>query len=594
MNETPQGIFPKRLRQSWHEPRRFFFWLSLFSLFVLIVTVLATGTAGNVPPLLPWIALAAILGFLLGVPAFVLSWIPPLRPFFAWLLRHKLLDLASIATLVALFYAVENWRGRSAWNDFRREQEALGIRFDLEGIVRPAVPAAENMFEAEPWTDFHFTKTDVGVVYQNTNLQNEVWFDCSGPNSTAAPMPTDVFAARRINLAEWQQFYRSTNNVFPGGDSVTNYFPVPATPQTPAQTVLFALRKFEPRLTQIRLAAQRPHARFWINFEDGAGALLPHLAKMKGIAQYTRLRAIALLAEGQTDAALHDLHLAMRINGALQDEPTLISQLVRIAIAHINLSVIWEGLADHRWSEAQLATLEHELAQMDFLADYHTGMKGERYLGTWAMDYLRRTGDLDIFNEPSDAANHGDFGGQMEQAVGRLLFGLAPTGWFDQNKLSLAQKHATLIRPLVDQEKQIVSPAESRRTATALQTMRPTPYDLFSAALIPAINKSAQKFADAQTYANLARIAVALERHRLASGGYPESLAALVPKFIAQLPHDIINSQPLKYRHTADGSFILYSVGWNETDDGGTVVMNKSGQSVEHTKGDWAWRYPVR
>lgn len=578
------------MHQSWHEPRRFFFWLSLVSLFVLALTVLATGPVGNVPAFFPWIALAAILGFVLGIPAFVLAWIPPLRPFFARLLRHKLLVAAGLVTLLALFYAVENWRGRSAWNDFRREQEALGIRFDLESLGPPPVPAAENMFEAGPWTDLHFTKTPSGVVYQNTNIQNEVWFDCSGPNDP--PKSTDVFTARRINLVAWQQFYRGTNNVFPAGHSGTNYFPITATPQTPAQDVLLALSRFEPRLAQIRAAAQRPHARFWINFEDGAGALLPHLAKMKGIVQYMRLRAVALLAEGRTDAALTDLQLAMHINDAVRDEPTLISQLVRIAIAHLNLSVIWEGLAVHRWSETQLATLERDLAPVDFLAGYHTGMKGERYLGIWAMDYLRRTGDLDIFSEPADAANYGDFAGQMEQAAGRLLFGLAPTGWFEQNKFSLSQKHATLIRPLVDQEKQMVSPAASRRTATALQTMRRTPYDLFSAALIPAISQSAQKFATAQTYVNLARIAIALERHRLASGGYPENLAALTPKFLAQLPHDIINGQPLQYRRTDDDSFILYSIGWNETDDGGTVVMNKSGQFAEQTRGDWVWRYP--
>lgn len=44
---------------------------------------------------------------------------------------------------------------------------------------------------------------------------------------------------------------------------------------------------------------------------------------------------------------------------------------------------------------------------------------------------------------------------------------------------------------------------------------------------------------------------------------------ALAPQFIIKLPHDVINGQPLKYRRTDDGSFILYSMGWNEKDDGG-------------------------
>jgi subtilase family serine protease len=56
------------------------------------------------------------------------------------------------------------------------------------------------------------------------------------------------------------------------------------------------------------------------------------------------------------------------------------------------------------------------------------------------------------------------------------------------------------------------------------------------------------------------------------------------------LPHDIINGQPLHYRRTADGQFVLYSIGWNETDDGGVVVLNKgSSSTVDINRGDWVW-----
>jgi hypothetical protein len=35
---------------------------------------------------------------------------------------------------------------------------------------------------------------------------------------------------------------------------------------------------------------------------------------------------------------------------------------------------------------------------------------------------------------------------------------------------------------------------------------------------------------------------------------------------------------------------VLYSVGWNEIDDGGVVATNQSGQGVEPEHGDWVWR----
>jgi hypothetical protein len=127
----------------------------------------------------------------------------------------------------------------------------------------------------------------------------------------------------------------------------------------------------------------------------------------------------------------------------------------------------------------------------------------------------------------------------------------------------------------------------------AAEAFRPTPYNLFAGLLVPALDKVASKAALAQTYVNLARIAVALERHRLATGQFPDRLELLTPRFLAQIPHDVINGEPLKYNRTADGQFVLYSIGWNETDDGGTVGLNKGGNFAWNT-GDWVWRYPAK
>ncbi len=111
--------------------------------------------------------------------------------------------------------------------------------------------------------------------------------------------------------------------------------------------------------------------------------------------------------------------------------------------------------------------------------------------------------------------------------------------------------------------------------------------------LLPALGSATRKFAFGQAAVDLAQVAVALERYRLAHGEYPESLDVLATQFIAKLPHDIINGQPLHYRRTSDGQFVLYSVGWNETDDGGVVGLTKS-DTVDNRKGDWVWRYPAK
>jgi hypothetical protein len=118
---------------------------------------------------------------------------------------------------------------------------------------------------------------------------------------------------------------------------------------------------------------------------------------------------------------------------------------------------------------------------------------------------------------------------------------------------------------------------------------------VFERLMLPGLGRAAEKFACAQSSVDLARTAIALERYRLAHGEYPGSLDALAPQFMEKVPHDIIGGQPLHYRRTNDGQFVLYSVGWNETDDGGVVVFAKgSTPSVDINQGDWVWRYPTR
>ena len=113
--------------------------------------------------------------------------------------------------------------------------------------------------------------------------------------------------------------------------------------------------------------------------------------------------------------------------------------------------------------------------------------------------------------------------------------------------------------------------------------MKRSPYAILPATALPNFSKAIQRTACNQTLVNEAFIACGLERYRLAKGQYPEGLDALAPQFAEKLPHDIVGGQPLKYHRTADGRFVLYSVGWNGKDDGGVAGKGQ-------TEGDWVWQ----
>jgi hypothetical protein len=93
-----------------------------------------------------------------------------------------------------------------------------------------------------------------------------------------------------------------------------------------------------------------------------------------------------------------------------------------------------------------------------------------------------------------------------------------------------------------------------------------------------------------ETYRELLRTALALKRHRLRHGTFPEKLDALVPEFLQAEPHDWMDGQPLKYRKREDGSYLLYSVGLDGIDDGGDSRPEKPKKRPQFGNGrDIVW-----
>jgi tetratricopeptide (TPR) repeat protein len=503
---------------------------------------------------------------------------------FKKIVRWSIFGIACLITLLALVVAEENWRAKHAWETFKREWEAKGERFDRASVVPPAVPDDQNFALTPIVASCYLRMLDKSghqIQPENASVVNRLKMDIghsdSPTNGTGNWQKSTV-----SDLKTWQDYYRTLVET-------TNAFPVPAQPQSPAADVLLALSKYDPAIEELRQASKLSYSRFPLEYDkdDTPAILLPHLAALKGCARVLQLRAIAELQNGQNDKALEDVKLALRLMDSMRAEPFLISHLVRIAMVNIELQPVWEGLAEHKWSDAQLTELDRELAKLDFLADYKLSMRGELALfQSGIFDWLR--------HQPKQLANISGDADSSSRALGRF-FSLIPSCWFYQSQLHCARAMVELIIPAADVNQGIVSPAAARRAAAGVEAdiKRTTPYNILEKMLLPALDKAMRRFASAQSSVDSARVAIALERYRLAHGAYPESLDTLARQFIAKLPHDVINGEPLKYHRTDDGRFVLYSVGWNETDDGGEVGL-KEGGGVDMNTGDWVWRYPAK
>ena len=138
-----------------------------------------------------------------------------------------------------------------------------------------------------------------------------------------------------------------------------------------------------------------------------------------------------------------------------------------------------------------------------------------------------------------------------------------------------------LHHPVADAASQRVYPSRALPNEAALMAGGFKPYRVFARILLPEIVSAQSKFAFGQTRVNEAIVA--------------DTLEPLCPSFLEKMPHDLITGTPLKYHRTPDGQFTLYSVGWNEKDDGGTVALTQDRKpTMDLTQGDWVWQYPAR
>ncbi|HUZ06042.1 MAG TPA: hypothetical protein VMV89_00995, partial [Candidatus Paceibacterota bacterium] len=449
--------------------------------------------------------------------------------------RRILITLAVFATLIALLSAEEDWRGKRAWDNYKREWEAKGEKFDWQTFVPPSVPDDQNFFCAPIFTNMLNGKIVMNPYHSDGSPD---WH----------PVKTGYLGGEgRTGTTDLKAFQASYCN--PTNKSLANEFPVAPQPQTPAKDVLFALSKYDSAVEELRRASRRPNANVPLNYEDGFNALSPlfkDMSALKRCAQTLQLRADAELADGQNAKALDDEKLLLYLNNSLRTSPFLISHLVRMAIVAIGLQPIWEGLAEHKWSDEQLATLDAELGKMDFLVDYEFVMRGERAFAIASFENQRRTREMISYTDAGDVTNK---------------LNLMPSAYFYQNELAFAQMSQQWFLPLVDTNSRTVSPEAMRRVDAEVHAEMKH-YSLYKVQALmtaPVLDTAVKKFAATQESIDLARVACALERYRLAHDDYPETLDALAPQFIETIPHDIIGGKPLHYRRTEDGQFILYS-----------------------------------
>lgn len=502
--------------------------------------------------------------------------------------RAVLFSGLAAATVLAAAHTYSGWQGRRAWEAYRAEAEKRGVVFDLEKLMPPPVPDAENFAATPLLRPFQSGNSEYDIRAGRFKTQSPiVAFDrTTKPGGRNPPLTPGIFVGRRENLTLWQEHYRTSTN-----------FPKWPEPRSPAEDVVKALSLWDAELAELRAAATRPGARFNTRIaENGVSTLVPHIYAMRTVLAAVQVRAVAELALNRTDEAFTDVTLMFQFGNSLKDEPILITHLSRITMHSLTVKAVWEGLLDHRWTDAQLAHWQKELARHNFAAELRYAMAGERAFGNRTIAFVRRNPQmLSSIAGPSE--------GGIMPPDGPALRAI-PAGWFYREQISYNRMFDYYIVAALPSEAGRFDPAFIRAKNAAMtdelkREHRPSRAALrnrvFCNLLLPALDTAMLRACQAQAFTQLAIAACALERHRLARGSYPESLAALAPEF-GPLPPDPMNGQPFRYERTADGYFRLWSIGWNGKDDGGTVALTgtpaSKSRNINFEQGDWVWPVP--
>ena len=348
--------------------------------------------------------------------------------------------------------------------------------------------------------------------------------------------------------------------------------------------------------------------RFNLNGSSGRAMLMPHLALLKNLTQTLGSRTVLDINDGNLGAAWTNLMAATRLVTAWEPEPAEISHLVRFADTSLAFNAIWQALQMNGWPDEQLARLQTEWESVEFFA---------------------RLPETAAFNRASDAASCG----QDRQA------GLSPLPPFSQFLREALQSPSLLWSELNQRRNQInylehgsyedekalllfyrdreleLRKAVQAPTWSAMRqlpgvTNRPVFQSKYRSRMQSMLHLRTMQLqfqnedssllgraAKAEAQRGLIIAALALERYRGKHGSYPNTLSELAPEFLKNPPVDFMDGQPLRYRSTDDGHFILYSVGLDCVDHGGQMPLGErrgrfaygSGGFGTPPKGDIVW-----
>jgi hypothetical protein len=240
------------------------------------------------------------------------------------------------------------------------------------------------------------------------------------------------------------------------------------------------------------------------------------------------------------------------ISSLFEFEPDLVSKLIQVAIKSYIAETVQRACSLVVLSPEQLASLQELLIQLDDPEVLYLAMLGERAFFLAMAEHTKRNAR---FLGSGDAL--------MPWAASfPLLRGFGARDYATSIEQHNRRIEATLKPP--HESLKIIEEIEAHVAELPF-------YCLLTKIMVPSLHRTFVLTARQQAETRAAIAGLAAERYRLDHGQWPESLDALVPAYLDAIPIDPFTGESLKMTRTDRGWLVIYSVGEDETDDGGMV-----------------------
>ena len=168
MSKKPKSIW----RKSWSGLNWLRAWVIVVAATFVVILAISFFLPGGPRTFDDWLVASLFLLFISTIVAtlFVGLWSLIRWMFSVKNFRRSLFAVACLATLIALFYAEEDWRGWHDWNQFKHKWEAKGEKFGWQSVVPPPVPDDQNFAFSPVWI------AEMKDTFQNTPTRAEAWY----------------------------------------------------------------------------------------------------------------------------------------------------------------------------------------------------------------------------------------------------------------------------------------------------------------------------------------------------------------------------------------------------------------------------------